>query len=168
MLSRQLRSILALPVAVTMGVPLVLLVFYGMDNPIWMENGIPLWERLGFGLVFLAAGLALTISTINLFIIVGEGTLAPWDPTQTLVVSGPYRYVRNPMISGVVFILIAEAILLGGWPLWVWALLFFLSNLIYVPLFEEKELVERFGEEYRNYEQNVPAWIPRLRPWKGS
>jgi protein-S-isoprenylcysteine O-methyltransferase Ste14 len=168
MFSRQVRSILALPIAVTVGVPLVLALFYGLEDPIWVENGIPLWERIGFGLLFLAAGLWLTVSTIGLFSVVGEGTLAPWDPTRRLVVEGPYRYVRNPMISGVIFILIAEAILLGGWPLWVWMLLFAAVNMIYVPLSEEKGLDERFGKEYRAYRKNVPAWIPRTTPWEGK
>ncbi len=166
MFSRQMRSILTLPIAVTIGVPLVLSVFYGLDNPVWLENGIPLWERSGFGLIFLIIGLVLVVSTINLFVGFREGTLAPWDPTSKLVVEGPYGYVRNPMISGVIFILAAEAILLGGWPLWVWVILFGLANIIYIPLFEEKGLEQRFGKEYRTYRKNVPAWFPRLKPWK--
>ena len=66
--------------------------------------------------------------TISLFARVGQGTLAPWDPTQRLVVLGPYRHVRNPMISGVLAILLGEAALLGSPPLLVWFGAFFAVN----------------------------------------
>jgi protein-S-isoprenylcysteine O-methyltransferase Ste14 len=65
---------------------------------------------LGGVLIFL--GLGLMIATIRLFMRVGKGTLAPWNPTQRLVVQGVYRHVRNPMISGVFFTLLGEAVLL--------------------------------------------------------
>jgi protein-S-isoprenylcysteine O-methyltransferase Ste14 len=103
--------------------------------------------------------------TISLFANVGEGTLAPWDPPRNLVARGVYRYVRNPMISGVIFILLGEAILLGSLPVLVWFLIGFAVNAIYIPLIEEKRLERRFGDEYLAYKRNVPRWIPRLRPW---
>lgn len=59
-----------------------------------------------------AAGLALFGSTLFLFWTRGRGTLAPWDPPRVFVAKGPYRYVRNPMIGGVIFILLAEALVL--------------------------------------------------------
>src|SRR5207344_1018061 len=58
----------------------------------------------------------------------GRGTLAPWDPPRQFVVSGPYRFVRNPMISGVIFILAAEACVLRSWALTEWAGVFALIN----------------------------------------
>src|SRR2546423_6136989 len=61
------------------------------------------------GVVLLGIGLALFISSLRRFAGEGRGTLAPWDPPRRLVVAGPYRYVRNPMISGVIFLLAAEA-----------------------------------------------------------
>jgi len=67
-----------------------------------------------FGCGLIALGLLLLIRTTSLFVPVGQGTLAPWDPTQRLVVQGVYRYVRNPMISGVLFILLGEAALVGS------------------------------------------------------
>jgi protein-S-isoprenylcysteine O-methyltransferase Ste14 len=98
-----------------------------------------------------------------LFARVGEGTLAPWDPTRKLVVRGPYRHVRNPMITGVLAILLGEAALFGSWPLLVWAFGFFALNAIYMPLVEEPGLVRRFGDDYVRYRRNVPRWLPRLR-----
>ena len=101
-----------------------------------------------------------------LFARVGRGTLAPWDPTSTLVVEGPYRHVRNPMISGVLFLLLAEAALLGSVPLLVWFGAVAGVNAVYMPLVEEPGLVRRYGVEYERYRAAVPRWLPRLRPWQ--
>jgi protein-S-isoprenylcysteine O-methyltransferase Ste14 len=118
------------------------------------------------GAVLIAAGLALWAWTVTLFARIGKGTLAPWDPTQRLVVHGPYRHVRNPMISGVIAILLGEAALLGSWTLLAWALAFFALNATYIPLVEEPGLVRRFGDDYLRYRENVPRWLPRPRPWE--
>jgi protein-S-isoprenylcysteine O-methyltransferase Ste14 len=106
--------------------------------------------------------------TISLFATVGEGTLAPWDPTQKLVVRGIYRYVRNPMIIGVLSVLLGEAVFLGSLPVLVWFLIFFAVNATYIPLLEERGLAGRFGDDYLVYKRNVPRWIPRLTPWTPS
>ena len=98
----------------------------------------------------------------------GNGTPAPWDPPQNLIIRGPYRHVRNPMISGVVFLLIAEALCFRSIPIGVWAAVFFLGNSIYFPMVEEKGLEKRFGDTYLRYKANVPRWIPRLRAWTGD
>jgi len=91
--------------------------------------------------------------------------LAPWDPPRHLVVRGPYRHVRNPMISGVVFVLFGEALVLLSGPHAQWALIFLVINFIYIPLLEEQRLKARFGEEYIEYCRHVPRLLPRLRPW---
>jgi protein-S-isoprenylcysteine O-methyltransferase Ste14 len=109
--------------------------------------------------------LVLVVTTVRLFILIGKGTLAPWDPTQKLVVVGVYRHVRNPMISGVTAILLGEAITLGSVGLLIFCALFLATNMIYIPLSEEPGLIQRFGDDYRTYQQNVPRWIPRLTPW---
>ena len=95
----------------------------------------------------------------------GKGTLAPWDPPRRLVVRGPYQYVRNPMISGVVFVLLGEGLVLLSRPHTLWALTFFLVNCVYIPLSEEPMLKARFGQAYDDYCRHVPRLIPRLRPW---
>jgi protein-S-isoprenylcysteine O-methyltransferase Ste14 len=82
-------------------------------------------------------------------------------------VRGVYRHVRNPMISGVAFILLGELLASGSLRLLIWFLLFALANLIYIPLVEEPGLEHRFGQAYRVYKQHVPRWLPRLRPWEG-
>ena len=102
---------------------------------------------------------------MSLFVKEGGGTLAPWDPTTRLVVRGPYRYVRHPMIGGVASILLGEAALLGSRPLLAWFAIADGANAIYLPLVEERSLARRFGEEWETYRANVPRFIPRPAPW---
>jgi protein-S-isoprenylcysteine O-methyltransferase Ste14 len=113
----------------------------------------------------IGVGLSLMVATILLFVTIGKGTLAPWNPTERLVVQGVYRYVRNPMISGVFFILLGQAVTAASLPLACWFLAFVVVNVIYIPLVEEPGLAKRFREEYLAYKQSVPRWLPRMRPW---
>jgi protein-S-isoprenylcysteine O-methyltransferase Ste14 len=84
------------------------------------------------------------------------------------VIQGVYRHVRNPMISGVFFVILGEAILTVSLPLFGWFLIFVAVNAVYIPLVEEPGLVKRFGDDYLTYKKNVPRWIPRLRAWPGE
>ena len=99
--------------------------------------------------------------TVALFAGVGQGTLAPWDPTTRLVVRGPYRHVRNPMISGVLAVLLGEAALFGSLAVLAWWAFVFALNAVYFVLVEEPGLRERFGAEYEAYAARVPRWLPR-------
>jgi protein-S-isoprenylcysteine O-methyltransferase Ste14 len=119
------------------------------------------------GVGLLLAGCSLFVASLRRFAGEGRGTLAPWDPPRALVLEGPYRHVRNPMISGVVLVLFGEGLLLLSRPHLVWALMFLGINALYIPLFEEPQLEARFGEAYREYCRHVPRIIPRLRPWRG-
>jgi protein-S-isoprenylcysteine O-methyltransferase Ste14 len=163
---RHLRAIALLPFMVAVAVPGLIVFFFRIIHLGW---GLPpaLWF-FPFVLagLFISLGLLLFGWTVTLFAAAGRGTLAPWDPTQRLVVRGPYRRVRNPMISGVLAILLGEAALLGSLPLLVWFLCFFALNQLYIPLFEEPGLERRFGEDYRLYKRHVPRWIPLLRGWR--
>ena len=152
---RHAAAVLLLPVVVTLGVPALL---------VWRTDASIGWRGL-VGLPLIALGLLLIVRTIALFVSVGRGTLAPWDPTTRLVVLGPYRYVRNPMISGVLFVLLSEAALFGSLALLLWFGLALAVNAVYMPLVEEPGLQRRFGEEYERYRAHVPRWIPRVRPW---
>ena len=97
----------------------------------------------------LAFGLCMIAWTVALFAGVGRGTLAPWDPPERLVVRGPYRYVRNPMITGVVSVLLGEAALFGSPAVLAWAGFVFALNAVYFPLIEEPDLRSRFGAGLR-------------------
>jgi protein-S-isoprenylcysteine O-methyltransferase Ste14 len=120
------------------------------------------------GAASLLVGLVLFVASLRRFATEGQGTLAPWDPPRALVVRGPYRFVRNPMISGVLFVLFGEALFLLSPPHTLWATAFLVLNLVYIPLFEEPQLAQRFGEPYREYCRHVRRFLPRLRPWDAS
>jgi protein-S-isoprenylcysteine O-methyltransferase Ste14 len=127
-----------------------------------------MWPFIMFsaGLILMVAGLAGIALTVGLFIHIGKGTLAPWSPPKRLVVTGPYAYVRNPMITSVVAVLLGEALFFGSWRILAWAVLVFVVNHLYFILSEEPGLARRFGEEYGAYKRNVPRWLPRLVPWR--
>lgn len=162
---RVFRAILALPFMVTVVVPLVLIVITRQLSPVRQALS-PLKIPLAVaGSILIILGVNLLIRTISLFSHKGRGTLAPWDPTERLVAQGPYRYVRNPMILGVLCILLGESILLRSPPLLIWFLLFLAANLVYIHFVEERGLIERFGESYLDYKSHVPGWIPNMRPW---
>jgi len=118
------------------------------------------------GACLVLLGLFLFVHSLRRFATEGEGTLAPWDPPRNLVVRGPYRFVRNPMISGVLLVLVGVALYLISVPHALWALTFFGINAVYIPLFEEPQLRRRFGASYIEYCQHVPRLVPRLRPWQ--
>jgi protein-S-isoprenylcysteine O-methyltransferase Ste14 len=166
MVIRQVVAILALPCTIAVAMP----VWIGRRNHIVFSRpehwGAAVLAILGVGL--LAIGLALFTSSLFYFWTRGRGTLAPWDPPRRFVIEGPYRFVRNPMISGVIFVLFAEACLLRSWPHAGWAGLFALVNAIYIPILEEPMLAARFGEAYARYRRDVRRFVPRLRAWSGS
>jgi protein-S-isoprenylcysteine O-methyltransferase Ste14 len=99
------------------------------------------------------------------FAVVGLGTPAPIDPPKTLVVSGLYRFVRNPMYVGVALVLFSEALLFSSPRLLAYALLVALGFHLFAVAYEEPTLRNEFGASYHAYCQAVPRWIPRLTPW---
>lgn len=160
---RHLVAILTLPAMATIAVPALLLRGGGETWPLAAPVALAL--RLA-GVAAIGFGLFLMYRTIALFATVGRGTLAPWDPPRHLVVRGIYCHVRNPMISGVLCILLGEALFFRSTRLAAWFGCFWLLNAIFIPLVEEPMLVRRFGDDYRRYRGCVPRWMPRLRPWK--
>ncbi|MEC9377288.1 MAG: isoprenylcysteine carboxylmethyltransferase family protein [Candidatus Neomarinimicrobiota bacterium] len=119
------------------------------------------------GMVFLALGLVLSIWAVRTFYNKGgDGTPGPWRPVSNLVIEGPYRYVRNPMILGVVNLLLFESVFFESFPLLLWTILFFLGNLIYFKFFEEKELVKRFGGDYLHYKEHVSMLFPKVSSYR--
>lgn len=166
MMLRQLSSIILLPFVVVVVVPAWLLNLSATDNTRWANAALLAWLLRAIGLALFAAGLDLFSWCVSLFARVGQGTLAPWDPTRSLVMAGPYRYVRNPMIGGVAAMLLGEALLWGSIALSLWACAFILINHAYFVLSEEPALEKRFGESYRVYKANVPRWIPRVKSWR--
>ncbi len=165
MTSKLVKAVIILPGTVLVLVP-ALLLRRAAGTPLAASPAGLAEARFWTGLALAAAGLLLAAWTTRLFVTRGEGIPAPWAPPRNLVVVGPYRRVRNPMITGVLLLLAAESFLLGSWPVAGWALVFFLINTIYLTRVEEPQLERRFGENYRRYRANVPRWIPRVAPWE--
>ena len=161
MLLRHLLSIALLPFVVTVLVPRWLL---ASERAEVSPTALLMTGRIAGVLVF-AAGFAMFVWCVLLFARIGRGTLAPWDPTHRLVVVGPYRHVRNPMITAVATMLGGEALFFHSCSIASWLLLFLAINHTYFLAFEEPGLVRRFGEEYERYRAAVPRWVPRLRGW---
>jgi len=167
-LLRHLLAVLLLPFVVVVVVPWWLLrspYVASLDTRWEIASGAGWLLGCLFALFLFACGLALFTWCLSLFVRVGRGTLAPWDPTSNLVAVGPYRHVRNPMITGVLAMLVSEALFFRSLAIALWALAFFAANHVYFLLSEEPGLDRRFGDGYRAYKANVPRWLPRLTPW---
>jgi protein-S-isoprenylcysteine O-methyltransferase Ste14 len=162
---RVAAAILALPFVATLVVP-GLIVAVGESSVGCGLEGAAVALPVAAGALLLGAGVALFVTTVHLFTSVGQGTLAPWDPPRRLVVRGPYRHLRHPMISGIILVLAGESLIVGSAGIAIWLLGFVAVNAVYLPLVEEPALVRRFGADYRLYMANVGRWVPRLRPWR--
>lgn len=159
-------SVLLLPATVLILIPIW--IARGWNVSVTLPDSLVEWIAVAAGLIAAIIGLMLFAASLRRFASEGRGTLAPWDPPRRLVVRGPYRYVRNPMISGVLCMLAGLALLIRSWPHAVWAAVFAAMNLLYIPLIEEPMLETRFGDDYRAYKRGVPRFLPLIRPWTGD
>lgn len=103
------------------------------------------------------------LESVVRFVRRGRGTLVPTAPTQELVISGLYRFVRNPMYVGVLAVVLGEALLFGSPWLLSWAALLAIVFHLFVVAYEEPTLRRAYGEEYDRFCAQVPRWIPRPR-----
>jgi len=115
------------------------------------------------GLFCTGLGVVLLAACIFEFARSGRGTLAPVDPPKELVVRGLYRYVRNPMYLSVTAIVLGEVMLTRSRALLLYWAVWFLAANLFVLLYEEPTLRERFGPSYEAYTQRVGRWLPRFR-----
>ena len=121
--------------------------------------------RIAGGLL-LCAGLAVLLDSFARFAIQGIGTPAPVFPTRHLVVTGLYRYVRNPMYVAVVAAVTGQGLIFGNVHVLEYAALAWLVCHLFVIAYEEPTLRATFGAEYALFCSAVPRWIPRLSPWR--
>jgi protein-S-isoprenylcysteine O-methyltransferase Ste14 len=161
---RHMLSVLLLPFMVLVVVPIWLHNAFSGISSLWGTNSFIVWLTLIAGASAMLAGLILFVWCVDLFVRVGKGTLAPWDPTRNLVAAGPYRYVRNPMIGAVGLMLFGQAVLWRSAAIGMWLIIFLVINHLYFIYMEEPGLEKRFGESYRSYKVRVPRWIPRRKP----
>jgi protein-S-isoprenylcysteine O-methyltransferase Ste14 len=156
---RVALAILPLPFTVVVVVPAAILLSGGSD---WELDGAARLIVAAAGAGALALGLGLFAATVRLFASLGRGTLAPWDPPRRLVVAGPYRRWRHPMISGVALALAGLTLIARSTGIAIELAIFVAVNAVYLPLVEEPALVRRFGDDYVRYMERVPRWLPRL------
>ena len=142
--------------------------------PWWMTH----WEFLppflgleltrGLGAIMIFAGVPGLVDSFARFALQGLGTPAPIAPTRNLVVTGLYRYVRNPIYVAVVAVILGQAVLMGDWRLIVYGALLWLFFHVFVVAYEEPTLEQTFGREYEAFRAAVPRWIPRMTPWRSE
>ncbi len=150
--------------------------------PLVLAGGVPWWVTRwefrtpffglelarGLGLILILAGVPGLVDSFARFALQGLGTPAPIAPTRGLVVTGLYRYMRNPMYTAVVSVILGQAVLLGDRRLIVYGALFWLVCHLFVVVYEEPTLERSFGEPYKAFRANVPRWIPRITPWQAE
>ena len=120
------------------------------------------------GILLIVAGLPGLLDSFRRFALDGLGTPAPIAPTRNLVVTGLYRYVRNPMYVAVAAVILGQALLFGDWRVLIYAGIFAVVVHGFVVFYEEPTLADSFGTQFERYRENVPRWIPRLTAWTGA
>ena len=145
---KAVLAFLALPGIIAFAVPLLLI----KGNLHEISAGV-------VGLIPLAAGIVLLLLCVREFYVAGRGTLAPWAPPKDLVVTGVYRYSRNPMYIAVVLVLIGWAAVFHSWVLAIYALAVCAGFHLRVVLGEEPWLARTFGEKWTCYKTQVPRWF---------
>ena len=131
-------------------------------NPAWMawsKIGLPDWVRwLGVGI-----GIMCTIGIYWLFSSIGSG-ITPTSATRKehqLVTSGPYRWVRHPLYTVGSSMFIAFGMMADNWWIAVLGILAFIGMAIRTPK-EEANLIEKFGDEYREYMKSTGRFLPKI------
>lgn len=119
------------------------------------------------GWLFIAIGAAVLIECFIRFARTSGGTPAPLAPSERLVVTGLYRFVRNPMYVGVLMLILGQALVFASAALLAYGVAIWMAFHIFVVGFEERRLRAEFPEAYAAYFENVPRWLPRLTPWRG-
>lgn len=155
------RPCFALPLFPMQEVPSAIDEFIASSPP-RLVAGVAALLALAFACLF--GGILLLRTSIGHFDAAG-GTIASDDPPQTLVISGPYGYVRNPISIAQFMILLSEGLLSGMPRVLGLAGLYACFLLIHIPCIEEPALRARFGPDWVRYLWNVPPWFPRCSPW---
>lgn len=125
----------------------------------------PIARVLGAALI--VAGLPILLDSFARFALQGLGTPAPVMPPKRLVVTGLYRYVRNPMYVAVTALIAGQGSLFGSVTVLEYGAIVWAGFFLFVVAYEEPALGEQFGDEYKRYRANVRRWLPRITPWRG-
>lgn len=142
--------------------------------PWWIGKGRVHTPFVGFtalrvaGAVLMAVAFVFLLEAFLRFALQGIGTPAPIYPTKRLVVTGSYRFVRNPMYVAVVSLILGQSLIFGDVRIFEYGLCCWLAMHLFVLIYEEPTLRRTFPVDYAAFTANVPRWIPRFTPWQGS
>jgi protein-S-isoprenylcysteine O-methyltransferase Ste14 len=145
-----------------------LFVFFAvlLDGALALRWPIPVTVSELLSIPMMAIGVAITAWSVFHFLKV-SGTPVPFNPPPTLVDSGPYRYARNPMLTGVFLLLFGIGFAIKSLSLVVlFTPLYVLANVWELKEIEEPELIRRLGDEYLEYRKRTPMFVPGTRPRK--
>jgi protein-S-isoprenylcysteine O-methyltransferase Ste14 len=117
-----------------------------------------------WGTLLMILGGVILAGAVRDFFVFGHGTLAPWDPPKKLVVSGFYRYVRNPMYVGISIFPPGWSWLTGSKWLLIYSVMLFAAFHLRIVFYEERILARTFPDDWPAYTRAVRRWIPRLTP----
>ena len=160
-----------------MGSALFFLIGPGLEAGVgpWLLTRVGAWDGGDWpvavraaGVVLIAAGVAALVAVFARFVTEGAGTPSPAAPAARLIVGGAYRYVRNPMYVATAAVIVGEALAFAQPILLVAAVVYVVALATFGRLVEEPRLARRFGRAYDDYRAAVPAWRPRLTPWRGA
>lgn len=150
---------LLFPLPIIIIIPLVLISKFGINIPDTLFWGF--WVAK----VLIPLGISISGYAVTLFFIEGEGSPAPWCPPTKFMVTGPYRYMRNPMATGIILTLIAISSMILSAPIAIWTAIVFVTYTVYYIFIEEPGLQTRFGDQYTQYKANVNRWLPSFPGW---
>lgn len=118
-------------------------------------------RKIAYSLMVIGA--AMILWTV-LYFRKSRGTPVPVNPPQALVTNGPYRFTRNPMLTGVFLFIFGLGFAIHSLSLvLVFTPAYALSHVWELKHIEEPELIRRFGEEYLAYRERTPMFFPRVR-----
>ncbi len=120
------------------------------------------------GILLAAIGIPLIIYCGAIIFMPGKTRPAPYDAGGAFTIAGPYRYIRNPFMLGVILILWAEAIFMSRIAMIAYAFILTWVIHFWVIFFEEPALAAAFGKEYAGYKAKVPRWFPKFKRYRGS
>jgi protein-S-isoprenylcysteine O-methyltransferase Ste14 len=129
-------------------------------RPIGGGWSLPTGSRLA-GTALMVVGGIVVLCCVGWFVFVGRGTPAPFDPPRSFVPEGPYRWVRNPMYLGALLVLIGFGLWHGSLSMVLLALPAAVLAHLFVVLYEEPALRQRFGQPYAAYLALVNRWVPK-------
>ncbi len=163
--TRKTRTLLTPIGLIIFGVFTGIFVFQSILIDWWLSLHWPLPSGPTWfvAMLLIALGVGVTAWSVFHFMKV-KGTPVPFNPPPQIVTTGPYRFSRNPMLTGIFLILFGIGFAIQSLSLVVFfAPLYILANVWELNQIEEPELVKRLGEDYVTYRRQTPMFIPRIR-----